>query len=174
MRYALPSSANNNDVLNCLNEFLANASREWWYDLVLGSGGGLSLSDFDIQGISYYPFYNSDANLGSVAYSMNQMAAKYKKEVQVVETNWPSSCPNPKYAFPSDTKSIPISAAGQYVWIQEVAKRVAAVPGGKGTGLFYWEPAWIDNAGLGSSCDWNLMVQTNGQVMEGMGAFKVI
>ncbi|KAJ4374444.1 hypothetical protein N0V86_007309 [Didymella sp. IMI 355093] len=149
-------------------------TQEWWYDLVLGSGGGLSLADFDIQGISYYPFYNPDAYLGSVAYSMNQMAAKYKKEVQVVETNWPSSCPNPKYPFPSDTKSIPISAAGQYVWMQEVAKRVAAVPGGKGTGIFYWEPMWIDNAGLGSSCDWNLMVQTNGQVMEGMGAFKVI
>lgn len=149
-------------------------NREWWYDSVLNSGGGLTLSDFDIQGVSYYPFYNADANLGSVAYSMNQMAAKYGKQVQVVETNWPSSCPNPKYAFPADTKSIPISAAGQYVWMQEVAKRVAAVPGGKGTGIFYWEPMWIDNAGLGSSCDWNLMVQTNGQVMEGMGVFKVI
>jgi arabinogalactan endo-1,4-beta-galactosidase len=29
--------------------------QQWWYDTVLGSGGGLSLSDFDIQGVSYYP-----------------------------------------------------------------------------------------------------------------------
>ena len=82
--------------------------------------------------------------------------------------------PQPQVPLPSDTKHIPISAAGQYVWMQEVAKRVAAVPGGKGTGIFYWEPTWIGNAGLGSSCDWNVMVQTNGQVMEGMGVFKVI
>jgi arabinogalactan endo-1,4-beta-galactosidase len=150
------------------------ATQQWWYDQVLKSGGGLSLSDFDIQGVSYYPFYNSEATFGNIAYSLSQMAKTYGKEVQVVETNWPSSCPNPKYAFPSDTSFIPISAAGQYVWMQEVAKRIAAVPGGKGTGIFYWEPTWIDNAGLGSSCDWNLMVQSDGKVMEGMGVFKVI
>ncbi|KAJ4324588.1 hypothetical protein N0V94_001158 [Neodidymelliopsis sp. IMI 364377] len=149
-------------------------TQQWWYDQVLASGGGLSLSDFDIQGVSYYPFYNSDATLANLADSLTNMAKKYGKEVQVVETNWPSSCPNPKYAFPADTKSIPISAWGQTVWMQEVAKRVAAVPGGKGTGLFYWEPTWIDNAGLGSSCDWNLMVQTDGKVMEGMAVFKTI
>lgn len=102
------------------------------------------------------------------------MASKYGKEVHVAETNWPSNCPNPKYKFPSDTSFIPISAAGQYVWLQEVAKRIAAVAGGKGTGIHYWEPMWMDNAGLGSSCDWNVMVKSNGQVMEGMGAFKVI
>jgi arabinogalactan endo-1,4-beta-galactosidase len=31
------------------------SKQQWWYDTVLGSGGGLSLSDFDIQGVSYYP-----------------------------------------------------------------------------------------------------------------------
>jgi arabinogalactan endo-1,4-beta-galactosidase len=100
------------------------------------------------------------------------MARKYGKEVQVVETNWPSSCPNPKYQFPADTKGIYISAYGQTQWMQAVAQKVAGA--GKGTGLFYWEPAWIDNPGLGSSCDWNLMVQLDGKVMEGMAVFKTI
>ncbi|KAI8941081.1 hypothetical protein NX059_002321 [Plenodomus lindquistii] len=149
-------------------------TQQWWYDLVLGSGGGLSSSDYDIQGVSYYPFYNSAATLASLSNSLNKMAAKYGKEVQVVETNWPSACPNPSYAFPSDTSSIPISAYGQTLWMKEVAKRVAAVPSGKGTGLFYWEPAWIDNAGLGSSCVWNLMVEQGGKVMEGMAVFNSI
>ncbi|KAA8610767.1 Arabinogalactan endo-beta-1 4-galactanase [Pyrenophora tritici-repentis] len=81
------------------------------------------------------------------------------------ETNWPSYCPNPSTPFfPRITKSIPIIVDGQTQWMKEVAKRVAAVPN-EGTGLFYWEPAWIDNPGLGSSCGWNLMVADDGKVM---------
>lgn len=150
------------------------STQQWWYDTVLGSGGGLALGDFDIQGISYYPFYNSDATLASLSTSMANMANKYKKEIQVVETNWPSACPSPSTPFPSDTSSIPISAAGQVTWLKELAKRVAAVPNSKGTGLFYWEPTWIDNPGLGSSCVWNLMVEQGGKMMAGMGAFSSI
>lgn len=149
-------------------------TQQWWYDLVLGSGGGLSSSDYDIQGISYYPFYNGGATLAALSDSMARMANKYGKEVQLVETNWPSACPNPQYPFPSDTTWIPISAYGQLQWMQELGKRVSAVPNGKGTGLFYWEPAWIDNAGLGSSCVWNIMVETSGKVMQGMGVFSSI
>ncbi|KAJ4361918.1 hypothetical protein N0V83_010859 [Neocucurbitaria cava] len=149
-------------------------TQQWWYDTVLGSGGGLSTSDFDIQGLSYYPFYNSAATLAALSDSMGKMATKYGKEVQVVETNWPSYCPNPAYAFPADTKSIPFSVDGQVTWMKEVAKRVAAVAGGKGTGLFYWEPTWIDNPGLGSSCGWNLMVGSDGKVMNSLAVYQSI
>ncbi|KAA8610827.1 Arabinogalactan endo-beta-1 4-galactanase [Pyrenophora tritici-repentis] len=88
---------------------------------------------------------------------MGNMANKYGKEIMVVETNWPSYCPNPSTPFPADTKSIPISVDGQTQWMKEVAKRVAAVPNGKGTGLFYWSrrglttPGWVAAVG-GTSC----------------------
>lgn len=144
-------------------------TQQWWYDTVLGSGGGLTASDYDIQGVSYYPFYNSGATLAALSSSLNNMVKKYGKEVQVVETNWPTSCPNPSTAFPSDTKSIPFSVDGQIQWMKQVASKVTGA-GSKGTGLFYWEPAWIDNAGLGSSCAWNLMVTNAGQ---DMGSFSV-
>jgi arabinogalactan endo-1,4-beta-galactosidase len=149
-------------------------TQQWWYDTVLGSGGGLSSSDYDVQGVSYYPFYNAGATLAALSTSLTNMAKKYGKEVMVVETNWPSYCPNPSTAFPADTKSIPISVDGQSQWMKEVAKRVSAVPNGKGTGLFYWEPAWIDNAGLGSSCGWNLMVGDDGKVMSSLAVFGSI
>ncbi|KAI4630761.1 hypothetical protein J4E89_000412 [Alternaria sp. Ai002NY15] len=149
-------------------------TQQWWYDTVLGSGGGLSAADYDIQGVSYYPFYNSAATLSALSTSLNNMAKKYGKEVMVVETNWPSYCPNPSNAFPADVKSIPISVDGQTQWMKEVAKRVAAVPNGKGTGLFYWEPAWIANPGLGSSCGWNLMVGDDGKVMSSLAVFGSI
>lgn len=144
-----------------------------WYDRVLSSGGGLSASDYDIQGVSYYPFYNTGASLSALGSTLQNMVKKYGKDVQVVETNWPTYCPNPSHAFPQDVKGIPMSVEGQITWMKEIAKRVEAA-GGRGTGLFYWEPAWIDNAGLGSSCGWNLMVTDQGQDMGGLGVFAQI
>ncbi|KAF2703268.1 glycoside hydrolase family 53 protein [Pleomassaria siparia CBS 279.74] len=146
-------------------------TQEWWYDLVLGSGGGLSASDYDIQGVSYYPFYNSAATLASLSTSLNNMVEKYGKEVMVVETNWPTSCPNPAYAFPGDAKNIPFTVDGQVQWVKEIASKVAGVASGQGTGVFYWEPAWIGNAGLASSCVYNLMVTDDGKDMGSLGVF---
>jgi arabinogalactan endo-1,4-beta-galactosidase len=143
-----------------------------WYDTVLAAG--LSASDYDVQGVSYYPFYSDKALLSSLASSLNNMAKKYGKEVMVVETDWPTECPRPAHAFPADAKSIPLSVEGQTKWIKEIAKRVADVPGGKGTGLFYWEPAWISSPGLGSSCPYNLLVSRDGKAERSLAVFKEI
>jgi len=145
-------------------------TQKWWYDAVLAAGP-LLRSDFDIQGVSYFSFYNSAATLSSLKTSLTNMRVAYGKDTMVVETDWPSSCPNPKYAFPADTKNIPLSPAGQATWMKDVAG-VCSEAGC--TGLFYWEPAWIDNAGLGSSCDWNLLVEKSGKVMSSMSVFKSI
>jgi arabinogalactan endo-1,4-beta-galactosidase len=145
-------------------------TQQWWYDLVLKQGP-LSSSDFDIQGVSYYPFYNQDATLASLKSSLTSMKSRYGKQVMVVETDWPTSCPNPAYSFPSDTKSIPFSAAGQSTWMSDVANAVTAAGG---TGVFYWEPAWLDNANLGSSCANNLMFASNGQASSSLQIFSSI
>lgn len=105
---------------------------------------------------------------------MTNLAAKYGKEIVIAEINWPQSCPEPEFAFPSDTTNIPFSAAGQRTFVKDVAGLVAAVDGGKGVGLFYWEPAWIDNAGLGSSCADNLLVGSGGKANGAMGVFAEI
>jgi len=102
------------------------------------------------------------------------MAAAYGKELVVAEINWPSSCPDPEFAFPSDTKSIPFSAAGQITFVEDVAKMLAGVKNGLGVGLFYWEPAWINNAGLGSSCANNLLVSSSGEATSAMAVFASI
>lgn len=147
--------------------------QEFWYNTVLAEGPLLT-TDFDIQGLSYYPFYNSDADLSALQTSLTNMAATYGKELVIAEINWPSSCPNPEFAFPSDTKSIPISTAGQITFVEDVAKMVAAVEDGLGVGLFYWEPAWINNAGLGSSCADNLLVDSTGKATASMAVFASI
>ncbi|RYP78536.1 hypothetical protein DL771_000489 [Monosporascus sp. 5C6A] len=125
-------------------------TQKWWYDLVLKQGP-LTLDDFDVMGVSYYPFYNSDARLSSLKSSLTNMANTWGKELIVAETDWPTRCSRPAYEFPSDLKNIPFSAAGQTTFIKQVASVVSSVP--KGTGLFYWEPAWMNNQALGSSCE---------------------
>ncbi|KAF2729859.1 glycosyl hydrolase 53 [Polyplosphaeria fusca] len=147
-------------------------TQKWWYDLVLGAG--LASSAFDVQGVSYYPFYNSGATLSALGSSLGNMVSRYGKEVMVVETDWPTYCPNPRYAFPGDVKGIAFSVDGQKEWMARVADKVGGVSGGKGTGLFYWEPAWVGNAGLGSSCGWNLMVDDGGKDMGSLGVFASI
>ena len=54
------------------------ATQQYWYDLVLGEGP-LVAADYDIQGVSYYPFYNSQATLASLKSSLESMRTKYKK-----------------------------------------------------------------------------------------------
>lgn len=129
-------------------------------------------SDFDIMGVSYYPFYNSAATLSALQSSLSNMASTWGKQIVVAETNWPFSCPSPKYAFPAGTSGIGFSAQGQTTWVQDVANVVKGVSGG--AGLFYWEPAWIQNAGLGSSCADNLMVGQNGVARSSLGVFGTI
>ncbi|KKY13105.1 putative arabinogalactan endo-beta-galactosidase [Phaeomoniella chlamydospora] len=147
------------------------ATQLWWYETVLGEGP-LSTTDFDMIGVSYYPFYNDEATLASLQYSLKELASTYGKELVVAETNWPESCPDPAYSFPSDTTSIPFSAAGQSTWITEVANIVEATDGG--VGLYYWEPAFLGNAALGSSCADNLLVDSNGKAREGIATLGSI
>jgi arabinogalactan endo-1,4-beta-galactosidase len=145
--------------------------QEYFYTTVLAEGTLVS-SDFDIMGVSYYPFYSSSATLASLKTSLTNLASTWSKEIVVAETDFPYSCPSPAYTFPSDVKSIPFSAAGQTTFIEDVAKVVAAVSGG--VGLFYWEPAWIDNANLGSSCSDNLLVGTDGTARSSLATFSSI
>ncbi|CAI7564411.1 unnamed protein product [Penicillium discolor] len=128
-------------------------SQSWFYNQVLASGSALLSTDFDYIGVSYYPFYSEDATLASLKTSLANLHSTYKKETLVVETNWPFACSKPEVAFPADLKDIPFSVAGQETFLKKLAETVESVGG---LGIYYWEPAWVDNAGLGSSCEDNL------------------
>lgn len=140
---------------------------------MLGEGPLLS-TDYDLIGLSYYPFYNSAATLANLKTSMNNLASAHGKGLVIAETNWPVSCPIPAYSFPGDASSIPISVAGQTTWMKDVAAVVAAVSGSLGQGLFYWEPGFLGNANLGSSCADNLMVDSTGTARSSLSVFSSI
>ncbi|KAF9892714.1 hypothetical protein FE257_001116 [Aspergillus nanangensis] len=143
-------------------------AQQYFYDTVLASGT-LVASDFDLIGVSFYPFYNEAATLDALQSSLTNLQSTYAKPVLVVETNWPVACPDPEYAFPADLSEIPFSVAGQTTFLQQLAEVVAGTT--DGLGIYYWEPAWVDNAGLGSSCHDNLMVDYDtDQVRESISA----
>ncbi|CAL3968189.1 hypothetical protein PZA11_006807 [Diplocarpon coronariae] len=146
-------------------------TQKWWYTSVLAAGP-LFATDFEIMGVSYYPFYNELATLANLATSLKDMASAWGKSIMVVETDWPVACASPKFPFPADTSAIPFSVDGQTTWMKRVAAVVASVKGGNG--LFYWEPAWVHNGGLGSSCTDNLMVDQKGVARSSLGVFSSI
>jgi len=66
----------------------------------------------------------------------------------VVETDWPAVCSGTTMS----ESSVAISAAGQSTWVAGIRTVLQGLSGGHGVGIVYWEPQWIGNAGLGSSC----------------------
>lgn len=146
-------------------------TQNYFYTKVLAAGY-ITTDDFDMMGVSYYPFYNSAATLSSLKSTLTKMASAWGKELVVAETDWPTSCPSPAYAFPSDLSDIPFSAAGQVEFVQRVATAVSGVS--NGVGLYYWEPAWVDNQALGSSCESNTMFAWPGTALSSLSVFSSI
>lgn len=125
--------------------------QENWFGALTGTGK-VHTSDWDIFGFSFYPFYGTAATLSNLKTTLNTLAKKYSKPLHVVETDWPDIC-NGTGAPALSELSIPVSVAGQTEWVQDIIDVVKQVPGGLGQGVNYWEPAWLNNTGLGSACE---------------------
>ncbi|KAI5777093.1 arabinogalactan endo-1,4-beta-galactosidase gala [Geopyxis carbonaria] len=130
-------------------------TQTWFYDSLISAG--FAMGSFDVMGVSYYPFWNAaDSTLENFQAAVNGMAAQYGKRIVVQETDWPAVCSDPAQ-IPASLRGIGFSVAGQVAWMKKVADVVKAIPGGLGVGVCYWEPAWISNQGLGSSCEDNTL-----------------
>lgn len=124
--------------------------QERWFSALTGTGKVMP-EDWDIFGFSFYPFYGTAATLSNLKNSLNFIAKKYNKPVHVVETDWPDICNGTNAPVLSDL-NVPISVQGQIEWAQDLIKVVKGVWNGLGRGVNYWEPAWLNNTGLGSAC----------------------
>ncbi len=111
-------------------------------------------TDWDVCGLSYYPYWHGGRdNLQEV---MNKCAETYKKEVMIVETAWGYTDDWATYSnnqFSSDKFGVAggyvTSAQGQATELSDLVDCLSKVPNQKGTGLFYWEPAWLPVDGSG-------------------------
>ncbi|PSK46013.1 hypothetical protein B9Z65_4981 [Elsinoe australis] len=130
-----------------LNNGWDSGLQTWWYKSLFATGL-VKASDIAVMGVSFYPFFGTSATLANLKTSLNALANTYKKPVMVVETNWPAtSCGSTKLS-----EAYPATPAGQVQWIKGIEGVLDQVPNGLGQGLFYFEPAFINNTSLGSPC----------------------
>jgi arabinogalactan endo-1,4-beta-galactosidase len=81
---------------------------------------------YDVIGLSYYPFWiktDYKENIADLANNLNDMSARYDKEVMIVEVG-----------------GIDTQEQNTYDMLTAVIKAVKAVPNNKGLGVIYWEP----------------------------------
>ena len=109
--------------------------------------------DYDLVGLSWYPIYHG--TLAQLKSNLDELAQHYRKPLVVVETAYGWTLDNGQAtshlldAQHAQKAGYPATVAGQAQVIKDVIATVAAVPGGLGRGVFYWEPAWIPAAGAG-------------------------
>ncbi|ETT68381.1 hypothetical protein BSK66_05835 [Paenibacillus odorifer] len=110
--------------------------------------------DYDVIGASFYPYWSG--TMDSLQFNLDDISKRYGKEVIVTETAYPYTLQdgdnfenNIARQDQLDGSGFPATVAGQMAEVKTVMNVLSKVPDGKGTGLFYWEPAWIPVQGVG-------------------------
>ncbi|MGC4088773.1 MAG: arabinogalactan endo-1,4-beta-galactosidase [Polyangiaceae bacterium] len=143
-----------------------NGAFRWWFDNITSRG-----VQFDVIGASYYGYWHG--SLGDLQYNLNDVAARYNKDVIVAETAYPFTLNDADgYAniigWPSQlVAGYEATPAGQAANFRDVLSIVRAVPGGRGLGAFYWDATWIAVPGNG----WDPTNPTSGDAWENQAMF---
>jgi arabinogalactan endo-1,4-beta-galactosidase len=149
---------------------------EYFYDHV--AQGGV---DFDVIALSYYPFWHG--SLAGLGTQLTDLAARYDRDVLVVETSYPWQLPSStgtqdlvtSDAQLPDADRFPPTAAGQAAYFEALRTTIAAVPGRRGLGFVDWEPAWLPASGVDPEADAysNLtMFDASGNALPSLAAFR--
>lgn len=121
-----------------------NAFCRWWFDHAATEG-----VRFDLIGLSYYPWWHG--TLDALKANLDDLAARYRKDVYVVETGYPwavASGPGPHLFDGRKTEpGFPATPEGQAAFLRRVVETVRGVPHGRGKGVLYWAPAWVGSPG---------------------------
>jgi arabinogalactan endo-1,4-beta-galactosidase len=114
----------------------------WWFEQATSNG----LTGYDIIGLSYYPQW-SDFSIRELGEHVAFLASEYGREVMIVETGYPWTLSGNDYAgnvLGADCRleeyENQISPEVQRDFMTELTFLVRE---NGGTGLVYWEPAWI-------------------------------
>jgi arabinogalactan endo-1,4-beta-galactosidase len=147
VREVLPEA----EVMVHLDQGGNNALYREWFDAFLARGGEL-----DVMGLSYYPFWHGP--MDALAANLDDLARRYGRDLVVVETSMGFTLAD--YAAheglaPGERKGMatrpelaarvpyPMTPAGQRDFLRDLVGVVRRVPGGRGRGLYWWEPAWL-------------------------------
>lgn len=117
-----------------------------------------NVRNFDMIGISFYPFFSKFKSLQEFGSLITQLKTTYNKEIMIFETGlaWTNTDYGDSYGnFVSNNGNFnyPLTPEGQKNFLFDFAN---IVYNAGGTGILYWEPAWVNSAmcdfwGQGSS-----------------------
>jgi arabinogalactan endo-1,4-beta-galactosidase len=150
------------------------ANVEWWFDNVTAG-----VTDFDIIGFSYYPIWHTGVSLSALSDRVATFKTKYSKQIMILEVAYPwTSANNDGYGNifggQAPISGYPFSSQGQLDMMKAITQELMD---GGGTGIIYWEPAWITSAArdywnTGSSWENCTLFDFNGNANAGMGYMK--
>jgi arabinogalactan endo-1,4-beta-galactosidase len=142
-----------------------NDMARWWF-------GNMTRREvpFDVIGISYYPFWHG--TLAQLQYNLNDITARYGKDVIVVETAYAFTDQEDDFLENIANKSMeipgyPFTPEGQRAMLRDVMAIVRAVPNGRGLGVFWWEATWTAVPGNG----WDSTDPDSGNAWENQALF---
>ncbi len=142
-----------------------NDLARWWF-------GNITRREvpFDVIGISYYPFWHG--SLGQLQYNLNDISARYDKDVILVETAYAFTAREDDFHpnIVNRTMAIPgypLTPEGQRAMLRDVIAIVRAVPDGRGLGVFYWDATWTAVPGNG----WDSTDPDSGNAWENQALF---
>lgn len=106
-----------------------------------------NLTDYDWIGISYYPLW-SEVKFDGLPAAINTLVTTHKKRLMVVETAFPYSMHNADPANNILTEKAlldgyPATPEGQKKYMIDLVKLTLK---GGGSGVVYWEPAWVTSS----------------------------
>jgi arabinogalactan endo-1,4-beta-galactosidase len=140
-------------------------------------------TDYDMIGLSFYPYWHGV--IEDLRANMDDISARYGKDVAVVETAYAYTTadadgfPNLFGADSQRSGHYRASVQGQASLVRDVIDAVAQVPGGRGRGVFYWEPAWLGvrgagwRTGEGNAWDNQAMFDARGRALPSLAVFRL-
>jgi arabinogalactan endo-1,4-beta-galactosidase len=161
---AVKDCSHNTLVMLHLAEGGKNEQARAWFDNAVQRG-----VPFDLIGVSYYAYWHG--NLADLQDNLNDITARYHKDVIIVETAYPFTAVE-KDKLGNIIKDphipgYPATWAGQEKMLADVMAIVRAVPDGRGLGIFYWEATWTAVDGNG----WDPADPTSGNGWENQALF---
>jgi arabinogalactan endo-1,4-beta-galactosidase len=115
---------------------------------------------YDLIGFSYYPWWHG--SIAELRSNLRLAAERFKREVMVVEAayHWRENGETR-----GKLKPFPETPEGQRQYLEEVTRAVMDVPNGKGTGVFWWEPATMQLGSRG-------MFDRDGAALPAIGVYE--
>ncbi len=139
-----------------------------WFDDMIKEG----MLDFDIIGVSYYPFWHG--TFAEFKESLEKMVERYKKPIVVAETAHPWRCIEEGFVGEQQEKiaRFPATPEAQGKVMDLVMNITASLENEMGIGIYYWEPVVLPVEGQGGWSSNMGVFDEKGIALPALSSFK--